>query len=57
MTKPPKKIIEPTLIASKTGFEILDLVRKYNSLPVNSPERVPIYEKIKDLVDYERYWD
>jgi len=53
----PEKIDVPKLAMSQTGFEIQNLSKEYNSLPVNHPKRKKIYEKIEDLSNYEQYWD
>lgn len=52
----PNKINDEKFpITSQNGFEVLDLIEKYNTLPVGDPGRRPIYEKIKDDVSYEAW--
>ena len=53
----PEKINERFPIMSQNGFEILDLVYRYNSLPQNSSERVAVFEKIQNLIEYEKYFE
>ena len=55
--KLPDKLTGNFPIISQTGFDVLGLVRQYNALPVDSPRRKEIYEKIENLVNYEENWD
>jgi len=55
--KLPDKINESFPIMSQTAMEIHELIRKYNALPIGDPRRKPIYEKIEDRVQFEKYWD
>jgi len=55
--KLPDKLNEIIPIMSQTGFEILYLVHQYNMLSQDNPERSIIYEKIQDLLEYEKYFE
>lgn len=55
--KLPDRIKENFPIMSQNGREVIELVRRYNVLPVGDPQRKPIYQEIKSKVDYEANWE
>jgi len=55
--KLPDKLSDNFPVMTKTQSEILDLAKQYNVLPIGDPKRKVIYEKIEDLVEYDKNWD